>query len=732
MDEIKKSRSELEKAIYNALTQKFINNSSEKSKTEEIQWVDVNITLNNVINVTMVTEQKLEVVIVQQTIVGLLEGNEKLFYKVGFIDLNTVEYAEFIGLEQPKPQIVKPIFWSDAVRESNFSQEEDTRTYKIVSFYSYKGGVGRTVAMIKTAQLLRQRGKRVLLIDLDLEAPGLHRIFKDKVNHKEAGVKMGLLDYLFHTIANETDDIQITDIFCQVEIDLFNEIFIVPATKRMDNDYIEKLSLLQSKFVYQERLLEKLLDKLATSLSVDIVLIDSRTGINDWGALSLLGFADQSILMAYPNAENMEGLQLITSLMDNAQKDNYVLALSKVISTEEGVQRANTLFAQLNQKQENHIIIPYREEIALSDYILSEDSLNDYAALADFILVDDEVKANIKKLQELKKGGVQLPALKEAYPFAPKSMFLERSTSFMGVILYKNRKDMDNLKAALKGQRFRLQRHFVRNKDNRLQIIPFATATAMLNLQEHPYVKQSLVSLTRDYIWIATLLYYINTNIYECRTSNDNVISIRGIEELKGKSMVDYFQYMEEKPEEQQLNVLRDALDTPDGLRNALGDPHALIYIDAQNMFNTPNKKEFLNSFIQFCNRIRKQLPDLKVGFFIDNNEIDKDFLLSIKGMSRVVEWQEGDLEGYLVSSITSENDSMGITLNQIIGARKIHNKHSESMVRWLFMQCQAKELQDYRDVTTIINNAASKGGTAPDRWIPLENLEQAFAEFTK
>src|ERR1700730_129654 len=55
---------------------------------------------------------------------------------------------------------------------------------KIITFYSYKGGTGRTMALANTACLLTQDKeaidkRSVLLIDWDLEAPGLHRFFRD-------------------------------------------------------------------------------------------------------------------------------------------------------------------------------------------------------------------------------------------------------------------------------------------------------------------------------------------------------------------------------------------------------------------------------------------------------------------------------------------------------------------------------------------------------------------------
>ncbi|HLM42734.1 MAG TPA: AAA family ATPase, partial [Myxococcaceae bacterium] len=48
---------------------------------------------------------------------------------------------------------------------------------EIISFYSYKGGVGRSMALANVATLLAHRGRRVLVVDFDLEAPGLHRYF---------------------------------------------------------------------------------------------------------------------------------------------------------------------------------------------------------------------------------------------------------------------------------------------------------------------------------------------------------------------------------------------------------------------------------------------------------------------------------------------------------------------------------------------------------------------------
>src|SRR5205823_4939923 len=65
---------------------------------------------------------------------------------------------------------------------------------KTITFYSYKGGVGRSLALSNIAKRLSEFGKKVCLIDFDLEAPGLHHKFKESIGPKE--IKRGLVDYI--------------------------------------------------------------------------------------------------------------------------------------------------------------------------------------------------------------------------------------------------------------------------------------------------------------------------------------------------------------------------------------------------------------------------------------------------------------------------------------------------------------------------------------------------------
>jgi Mrp family chromosome partitioning ATPase len=65
-----------------------------------------------------------------------------------------------------------------------------------VAFYSYKGGVGRSLLLANAAQFLATLGKRVVALDFDFEAPGLHYKFSGIARDRISG---GVVPYLLAT-----------------------------------------------------------------------------------------------------------------------------------------------------------------------------------------------------------------------------------------------------------------------------------------------------------------------------------------------------------------------------------------------------------------------------------------------------------------------------------------------------------------------------------------------------
>ena len=84
-----------------------------------------------------------------------------------------------------------------------------TATPQIITFYSYKGGTGRTMALANVAWILAANGQRVLAVDWDLESPGLHRYFhpflRDKQLRRPRGVIDMVRDYAAAAMAPASD-----------------------------------------------------------------------------------------------------------------------------------------------------------------------------------------------------------------------------------------------------------------------------------------------------------------------------------------------------------------------------------------------------------------------------------------------------------------------------------------------------------------------------------------------
>lgn len=194
----------------------------------------------------------------------------------------------------------------------------------VTSFYSFKGGVGRTTATILTALLLARKGKKVLLIDFDLEAPGLASVFANQSDNSEALLSVkGFVDFLIEYDANKRDigKLNIDDYyFVKNDTVLIGnnggELIIVPAIATDSTgavSYIDKLSKANLKFGFGKDYIPDLfLKKLEDKIHPDHILIDTRTGINDVGGLVFNRYAQNLFLIFYGNQQNLFGLESIT------------------------------------------------------------------------------------------------------------------------------------------------------------------------------------------------------------------------------------------------------------------------------------------------------------------------------------------------------------------------------------------------------------------------------------
>jgi len=195
---------------------------------------------------------------------------------------------------------------------------------KTITFYSYKGGVGRSLALSNIAIRLSELKKKVCVLDFDLEAPGLQFKFNNYTPSKE--IEKGIVDYIDEFTTNQIIPKSIKDFSIDLlpPNNLFEKIQLIPAGNIDNPLYWKKLSGINwSSMFYEEesRGVEFFLDlkhKIETELQPDFLLIDSRTGITDIAGITLKLLADEAVILAANNQENLYGSKkIIKSLVDD-------------------------------------------------------------------------------------------------------------------------------------------------------------------------------------------------------------------------------------------------------------------------------------------------------------------------------------------------------------------------------------------------------------------------------
>jgi hypothetical protein len=168
-----------------------------------------------------------------------------------------------------------------------------------VVFYSIKGGVGRSTALAATAWALAQQGRRVLVLDVDLESPGL----SSALLPEERRPAYGITDWLVEDLVDNGDAV-FDDLIATSPLSHDGEIYVVPAHGREPGEYISKLGRVWMAKAHADggreswsRRLARLIDALAERISPDIVLIDSRAGIDEVAASCITDLGAELILL---------------------------------------------------------------------------------------------------------------------------------------------------------------------------------------------------------------------------------------------------------------------------------------------------------------------------------------------------------------------------------------------------------------------------------------------------
>jgi MinD-like ATPase involved in chromosome partitioning or flagellar assembly len=173
----------------------------------------------------------------------------------------------------------------------------------IITFYSYKGGVGRTMSLVNVALVMAGWGLKVLIIDWDLEAPGIEYFFAPYLRESLHKGSTGIIDLLERKLPADDWEESIN----HIDLRLPGNIDYISSGKR-DARYFERIRSFDLDAFYKAGggdTIESLREKWAAAY--DFVLIDSRTGVTEMGGLCTIQLPDIVVLLFTATEQGFEG-----------------------------------------------------------------------------------------------------------------------------------------------------------------------------------------------------------------------------------------------------------------------------------------------------------------------------------------------------------------------------------------------------------------------------------------
>lgn len=198
----------------------------------------------------------------------------------------------------------------------------------IITFYSYKGGVGRSMALANIAVLMARRGLKVLVVDWDLEAPGLERYF----SYFEQSAKPGGLLPFFTEVAEHFGSNsplpRYQNHIWKIDVGEKSSLSLIPSGRDSHAHYATMLDQFDWRRFFSDGggdFIERLRDEWRKDY--DFVLVDSRTGMSDIGGICTIQIPDVLVAMFTANEQSMLGVR---DIIQAAQRGRQHLAYDRM------------------------------------------------------------------------------------------------------------------------------------------------------------------------------------------------------------------------------------------------------------------------------------------------------------------------------------------------------------------------------------------------------------------
>ncbi|MEU3184785.1 FxSxx-COOH system tetratricopeptide repeat protein [Streptomyces sp. NPDC006923] len=222
---------------------------------------------------------------------------------------------------------------------------------EIITFYSYKGGTGRTMGLANVAWILASNGKSVLVVDWDLEAPGLHRYFHPFLLDKELKSTSGVLDMLWDFALAALDQDADTRpgwhepyanplqhaVSLRWEFPADGHIDLLGAG-RQNKSFGQRVNSFDWHSFYSRLGGSTFIASLRQQMRdhYDYVLIDSRTGLSDTSGLCTIQLPDTLVACFTMSTQSISGCASVVESVLRQRGDHPVRILPVPMRVESG------------------------------------------------------------------------------------------------------------------------------------------------------------------------------------------------------------------------------------------------------------------------------------------------------------------------------------------------------------------------------------------------------------
>jgi MinD-like ATPase involved in chromosome partitioning or flagellar assembly len=188
----------------------------------------------------------------------------------------------------------------------------------IVSIHSFRGGTGKSNTTANLAAILALSGRRVAVIDADIQSPGIHVLF----GVAGADIEGSLNDFLFGEREIADVALDVTDGAGEAG----GRVFLIPSSMQPG----EITRVLREG--YDPQRLTTGLRELVDQLALDFLLIDTHPGLNEETLLSLV-LSHALVIVMRPDEQDYEGTGITVRIAQELEVPRIMLVVNKTPDT---------------------------------------------------------------------------------------------------------------------------------------------------------------------------------------------------------------------------------------------------------------------------------------------------------------------------------------------------------------------------------------------------------------